>query len=163
MTKPIRPALILAALAASAAMLAGSSAGAKSGAPAGCTGTASAVWLNVKVDGVRNASGQIAITLYADDSGKFLAKGGALAVGRVKAVSGTTRGCIFVPATGTYAVAIYHDENANEKLDRKGVLPAEGYGFTNNPSTMMGLPSFRAVRLNVPKSGLTTQIKLTYP
>jgi uncharacterized protein (DUF2141 family) len=163
MTKSARPALILAALAASAALFAGGPAGAKSGAPAGCTGTASAVWLNVKVEGVRNASGQIAITLYADDSGKFLAKGGALAVGRVKAVSGTTRGCIFLPSTGTYAVAIYHDENANEKLDRKGIMPAEGYGFTNNPSTMVGLPSFRSVRLNVPKSGLTTQIKLTYP
>jgi uncharacterized protein (DUF2141 family) len=163
MIRPSRLILTTAALAAGAALLASGSAGAKSGAPAGCTGDASAVWLNVKIDGVRNANGQMAITLYADDSGKFLAKGGALTVGRVKAVSGTTRGCIFLPSTGTYAVAIYHDENANEKLDRKGVLPAEGYGFTNNPSTMMGLPAFRAVRLNVPKAGLTTQIKLTYP
>lgn len=149
--------------AASAGLLLSSPAAAKGGAPAGCTGTASATWLNVKVSGVRNASGQIAITLYSDDAGKFLAKGGALAVGRVKARTGTTTGCIFLPSTGTYAVAIYHDENANEKLDRKGILPAEGYGFTNNPSTMAGLPSFRSVRLNVPKSGLTTAIKLTYP
>jgi uncharacterized protein (DUF2141 family) len=163
MTTFTRSSLAVATLAAGAAVLLGSAAGARGTAPRGCTGIPSETWLNVTVSGVRNASGQIAITLYADDSGKFLAKGGALAVGRVKAVSGTTRGCIFVPATGTYAVAIYHDENANEKLDRKGVLPAEGYGFTNNPSTMMGLPSFRAVRLNVPKSGLTTQIKLTYP
>ena len=163
MISPSRSILVAAALASSAAVIMGSPAGAKSGAPASCTGTASAFWLNVKVSGVRNGNGQIAITLYPDNSGKFLAKGGALAVGRVKAVSGTTRGCIFLPATGTYAVAIYHDENANEKLDRNGILPAEGYGFTNNPSTMVGLPSFRSVRLNVPKTGLTTQIKLTYP
>ena len=163
MNRLIGSILAASALAVGAVMVASGPAAAKSGAPAGCTGTASAFWLNVKVDGVRNASGQIAITLYADDSGKFLAKGGALAVGRVKAVSGTTRGCIFLPSTGTYAVAVYHDENANEKLDRNGIRPAEGFGFTNNPSTMAGLPSFRSVRLNVPKSGLTTQIKLTYP
>ena len=155
--------LTAAALATGSALLLGNPATAKGGAPAGCTGTSSGTWLNVKVEGVRNGNGQIAITLYADDSGKFLAKGGALAVGRVKAVSGTTRGCIFLPLTGTYAVAIYHDENANQKLDRKGILPAEGYGFTNNPSTMAGLPAFRSVRLNVPKAGLTTAIKLTYP
>lgn len=158
-----RSSLAVAVIAAGAAVLLGSPARAKGTAPRGCTGTPSETWLNVAVSGVRNASGQIAITLYADDSGKFLAKGGALAVGRVKAVAVTTRGCIFLPSTGTFAVAIYHDENANEKLDRNGILPAEGYGFTNNPSTMAGLPSFRSVRLGVPKSGLTTQIKLTYP
>ena len=163
MISPTRSILVVALLAASAAGILGGPAGAKTGAPAGCTGTASAVWLSVKVDSVRNGNGQIAITLYPDDSGKFLAKGGALAVGRVKAVSGTTRGCIFLPAAGTYALALYHDENANEKLDRNGILPTEGYGFTNNPSTMAGLPSFRSVRLKVPKTGLTTQIKLTYP
>jgi uncharacterized protein (DUF2141 family) len=163
MIKPTRTLLVVAALAAGVTVLLGSPAGAKNSAPRGCTGTPSDTWLNVAVSGVRNASGQIAITLYADESGKFLAKGGALAVGRVRAVAGTTRGCIFLPSTGTYAVAVYHDENANEKLDRKGILPAEGYGFTNNPSTMAGLPSFRSVRLNVPKSGLTTQVKLTYP
>ncbi len=163
MFKPAHALLAVTALLASSALLLGSPATAKAGPPTGCTGTPSATWLGVKVDGVRNAKGQIAITLYPDDAGKFLAKGGALAVGRVKAVSGTTRGCIFLPKTGTYAIAIYHDENTNEKLDRNGILPAEGYGFTNNPSTMAGLPSFRSVRLNVAKSGMTTAIKLTYP
>jgi uncharacterized protein (DUF2141 family) len=116
------------------------------------------------VDGVRNGNGLIAVTLYADNSSKFLAKKGSLYVGRVDARSGTTRACIHVPKPGVYAVAIYHDENANRKFDRSGVgLPAEGYGFTNNPSTIAGLPSFRSVRLNVPKTGLTTQIQLKYP
>ncbi len=132
--------------------------------PAGCTGPASATWLNVVVDGVRNGSGVIAITLYADDSSKFLVKRGSLYVGRVEASPGTTRGCIFVPKPGVYALALYHDENRDGRFDRTGLgLPAEGYGFSNNPATLAGLPQFRSVRLSVPKSGLTSRIQMKYP
>jgi uncharacterized protein (DUF2141 family) len=164
MTLPIRSLAAVVALAAGTVALAPGAAGAKSGPPVGCSGTASTAWLNVKIEGVRSAKGLIALTLYADNSSQFLAKGGALHVARVDAKAGTTRACLFVPETGVYALAVYHDENANQKFDRSGIgLPAEGYGFTNNPSTVAGLPSFRAVRLNVPEAGLTTQIKLKYP
>ncbi|MCZ8170617.1 MAG: DUF2141 domain-containing protein, partial [Brevundimonas sp.] len=86
--------------------------------PAGCTGPASATWLNVVVEGVRNGNGLIAITLYADIPSKFLVRKGSLYVGRVDATAGTTRGCIFVPKPGVYAVAIYHDEDGDQSLDR---------------------------------------------
>ena len=133
-------------------------------APAGCTGTPSQTWLNVVVDGVRSGKGLVAVTLYADDSSKFLARHGSLYVGRVNAQPGTTRACIFVPKPGIYALALYHDENASKGFDRTGLgLPAEGFGFSNNPATLAGLPSFKSVRLAVPKSGLTTRIHLRYP
>ena len=121
-------------------------------------------WLNVVVDGVKNSNGLVAVTLYADDASKFLVKRGSLYVGRVDAQSGTTRACIFVPRTGVYALALYHDENANRSFDRTGIgFPAEGFGFSNNPATLAGLPTFKSVRLNVPKSGLTTRIHMKYP
>ena len=133
-------------------------------APAGCTGPASGTWIKVVTEGVRNASGLVAITLYADDSSRFLVHHGSLYVGRVRAVAGTTEACIFVPRPGIYAIAIYHDENANQKFDRTSLgLPAEGYGFSNNASTLLGLPSFDSVRLNIPRSGLTAHIRLKYP
>jgi uncharacterized protein (DUF2141 family) len=139
-------------------------AGPAAAAPAGCTGRASDTWINVSVEGVRNSKGLVAITLYADDSSRFLAKKGSLYVGRVPASAGTTRGCIFVPKPGVYAIAIYHDENSSRKFDRTGIgLPAEGYGFSNNPATLAGLPAFRSVRLNMPKSNLTTHISIKYP
>ena len=132
--------------------------------PAGCTGPASATWLRVVVDGVRSDSGLVAITLYADDARRFLVRHGSLYVGRTPAVAGTTDGCIFVPRTGTYAVAIYHDENANQRFDRNFLgLPAEAYGFSNNPPTLLGLPSFHSVRMAVTQSGQTIRIHLHYP
>lgn len=132
--------------------------------PAGCTGPASATWLNINAEGMRSSNGLLAITLYVDDSRKFLAKKGSLYVGRINARAGSTRGCIFVPQPGVYAVALYHDENANQSFDRTGIgLPAEGYGFTNNPVTLAGLPAFSSVRLNVPRTGLTARIQMKYP
>lgn len=132
--------------------------------PPGCTGPASATWLNVVVNGVRDDSGLVAVTLYADDSSKFLIKHGSLYVGRVDARAGTTRACIFVPKPGVYALALYHDANANRAFDRTGLgLPAEGFGFSNNPATLAGLPSFKSVRIAVPKTGLTTHVSMKYP
>lgn len=130
----------------------------------GCTGTPSDTRLFVNVSGVRNAQGLIAVTLYADDRKKFLAKRGSLYVGRVPAQAGSTRVCIHLPRPGTYAIAVYHDEDANRKLNRKGIgTPAEGYGFSNNASTVFGLPNFSSVRFGAPRSDLSTAIKLKYP
>ncbi len=132
--------------------------------PPGCTGHPSDTWLTVIAEGLRSGDGLLAVTLYDDNPRKFLAKGGSLYVGRVQANAGTTRACIFVPQPGVYALALYHDDNANQKFDRTIIgLPAEGYGFSNNASTLAGLPSFRSVRLNVARTGLTTRIHMKYP
>lgn len=156
------PALAVGGMLLTAAASDGASAPAS--APAGCTGPASQTWLNVVINGVQSGDGLVAVTLYADNSRKFLVKRGSMYVGRVNATAGTTRACIFVPEPGVYALAIYHDANANQSFDRTGIgLPAEGYGFTNNPATLAGLPSFRSVRLDVPRTGLTTRIQMKYP
>jgi uncharacterized protein (DUF2141 family) len=138
--------------------------GASATPPADCGGPASAIWINVDVADVRNGNGLIAVTLYADDSSTFLAHHGSLYTGRFPAHEGVTHTCIFVPSPGVYAIAAYHDENANRKLDRGDAgAPTEGFGFSNNPSTFMGLPAFTRVRLSVPKPNLGTTIHLRYP
>ena len=132
-------------------------------AQAECTGTPSPFRLFVNVDNVRSSEGLIAVTLYADDRRKFLAKLGSLYVGRVPARQGRTQVCIHVPRPGTYALAVYHDANADRRFDRTGLgLPAEGFGFSNNPPTFLGMPNFNRVRLNLPKTDLSTTIRLHY-
>jgi uncharacterized protein (DUF2141 family) len=131
---------------------------------AACTGPESPIKLFVNVTGVRSAAGLIAVTLYADNPHKFLAKRGSLYVGRVPAVSPTTRVCIHVPTTGTYAIAVYHDADSSRKFNRTGLgLPAEAYGFSNNPPTLFGLPSFSKVRIGVLRTDTQTTVKLKYP
>ena len=135
-----------------------------SAADSACTGHASDYKLYVDVQGVRSSNGLVAVTLYADDSTKFLAHHGSLYVGRVPAQMGTTSVCIHVPRTGVYAVAVYHDANANRRYDRTSLgLPDEGYGFSNNPPVFLGMPAWKGVRLTVPKTDTRTRIKLRYP
>lgn len=131
---------------------------------ADCTGTPSATRLYVDVQGVRASKGLIAVTLYADDSKRFLVKHGSLYVGRVAATAPMTRVCIYLPAPGTYAIAVYHDINGNQKFDRNMLgLPSEAYGFSNNASTFFGLPSFNSVRIALPHNDMTISVKLKYP
>lgn len=130
----------------------------------GCTGPESPLKFYVNVTGVNAAKGLIAVSLYADNPSKFLAKRGSLYVGRVAAKSPTTRVCIHIPTAGTYAIAVYHDTDANRKFNRTGIgLPAEGYGFSNNPGTLFGLPSFSKVRIGIPRTNVQTTVKLKYP
>jgi len=129
-----------------------------------CTGTPSATKAYVNVKNVKSASGLVAVTLYADNSKKFLVKHGSLYVGRVPAKAGTTRVCIYVPKPGVYAVAVYHDQDGNRKFNRSGIgFPKEPFGFSNNASTLAGLPAFKSVRINVPKDGFEMSITLKEP
>lgn len=148
-----------------AALLAAASAGPASGAPQpACTGTPSKVRLYVNVEGVRSATGLVAVTLYADDRKRFLAHRGSLYVGRAPARSPATRVCIHLPSTGVWGLAVYHDADGDRSFDKNGLgLPAEAFGFSRNPATLFGLPNFSSVRFNVPRSGLQTTVKLKYP
>ena len=130
-----------------------------------CLGPQSNVWITVTVDGLRNANGQVATTIYADNPDRFLVKNGSLYVVRTPTVAGATRFCVFVPQTGVYAIAVYHDEDNSGTLNRSGVLgiPTEGFGFSNNPPTLASLPTFRSVRINIPRTNLATTIHLKYP
>lgn len=50
-------------------------------------------------------------------------------------------------AFGEYAIRLFHDENVNDTLDTNFIgLPSEDYGFSNNPSTMFGYPSYEDVK-----------------
>jgi uncharacterized protein (DUF2141 family) len=129
-----------------------------------CTGHPGPIRLHVSVSNVRSSDGLIAVTLYADDSRRFLARRGSLYVGRVPARPGTTQVCIFLPAPGTYAIAVYHDADANRHITRNAIgLPDEGYGFSNNAPAIFGLPSFSRVRIAIPRDNMTTSIRLRYP
>ncbi|MFC7554920.1 DUF2141 domain-containing protein [Pseudoroseomonas wenyumeiae] len=64
---------------------------------------------------------------------------------------------------GIYAVAVYHDENNDHDFNRTLLgMPAEGYGFSNDAPTVIGLPSFESVRFQVGPEGARVPIRLRY-
>lgn len=150
---------------ATAALVLGFSAMAQAAsAPRGCTGPVSKTWLKLSIEQVRSSNGVITLTLYPDDQAKFLAPKGSLYVTRVKARARVTGACIYLPGPGTFALAFYHDENGNGKMDRNAIgIPQEGFGFSNNPSILMSAPSFKSVRFSVTATGSSSRIRMKYP
>ena len=51
---------------------------------------------------------------------------------------------------GDYAIAIFHDENGNGKMDKNFLgIPVEAYGFSNNQRVTLGPPRWDAVKFSV--------------
>lgn len=139
----------------------GAAAPAADAAPA-CIGPASDTWINLTVDRVRSSKGQITATLYPDEPKRFLVKNGSLYVASTPAAAGQTRFCLFVPRSGIYVIAIYHDEDSSGTINRGGLfgIPTEAVGFSNNPTILFGPPSFRSVRIDVQRANQSTSITL---
>jgi uncharacterized protein (DUF2141 family) len=63
---------------------------------------------------------------------------------------------------GTYAVSLFHDENANGRMDTKMGIPAEGYGFSRDAAILFGPPKFDAAKVAVGAADLVLPIKVRY-
>ena len=65
---------------------------------------------------------------------------------------------------GTYAIAIYHDENNNGKLDSNFIgIPKEGTGASNNAKGKFGPPKFEDAKFEHQKNEtVLTTITLSY-
>lgn len=118
--------------------------------------------MQIRVLGVRESRGTITVDVHDDDPAKFLKSGGKLARLRVPAVAGETAFCVTVPRAGIYALAIYHDRNANTKLDKNFIgLPSEPFGLSNNPPLRLAMPKHRdsAFEVNGPRTPVLIDLR----
>ncbi|MBY0427835.1 MAG: DUF2141 domain-containing protein, partial [Alphaproteobacteria bacterium] len=68
----------------------------------------------------------------------------------VKIVQGTAVFSFKGVAPGTYAVAVYHDENGNGKMDTNFIgIPKERTGASNDAKGKMGPPKFQDAKFVV--------------
>lgn len=129
----------------------------------GCVGPAGpgATRLIVEATELRNMAGEVVFTVYPDSRSRFLAKGGKLLRARVPARAPVTRACFNLPP-GTYALAHYHDENRDRDFNRSLIAPKEGFGFSNDAPTSIGLPSLAAARFALPPGGRLLRMRTRY-
>lgn len=131
-------------------------------ATAACTGQPTGtVRLDVVATDLRNGDGEVAFTVYPDDRRRFLAKGGKLLRVRVPARAPATRACFLLPP-GSYAIAQYHDENGDHNFNRTLFVPKEGFGFSNDAPTSVGLPSLDQARFTLGANGGTVHMRMRY-
>ncbi len=103
--------------------------------------------LEVQIDGIPNTKGTIFIGLF-NSSASFPVFGKQYK-GVVVEHKGKSQTYRFknLPKD-SYALAIYHDENKNGKLDKNLFgAPTEAYGFSNNARETFSAPSFEAAKV----------------
>lgn len=79
----------------------------------------------------------------------------------VPALNGETVQFKDVPQ-GRYAIALFHDENGNGRMDKMMMLPKEGFGFSRDAPLQFGPPRFGAASFQVGPAQLRTAIKVRY-
>ncbi|RLD43051.1 MAG: hypothetical protein DRI88_11165 [Bacteroidetes bacterium] len=127
------------------------------------TGFSQSEDLTVVISGIKNQEGQIRIGVFsnADD---FKVKehpvdSAVVAVSNQQSVTYTFHKL----PPGTYAIAVYHDENNDGTLNKRQMgIPVEGIGFSNLTKSSRRPPDFEKVVFYLKEEPLTLEIPLFY-
>jgi uncharacterized protein (DUF2141 family) len=123
---------------------------------------ASSADLTITVNGIRNASGSVSAGIYNRASG-FTNAAEALVVVRIKAREGSVGFTVHDLTPGQYAVAAYHDENGNGRLDIDPTgAPTEGYGVSNGARNPVAPPEFAKAALELRDQNKSVTIDIAY-
>lgn len=120
--------------------------------------------IHVKILDIRNSIGAVACALFESSEGfptEYLRSATNIVFMKVRDKQAR---CDFedIPS-GTYALAVVHDENMNGELDTNWMgVPKEGYGFSNDAKGLLGAPTFSAASFPYDGQNLELTISLTY-
>ena len=117
--------------------------------------------LKVELSGLRDQRGMVHACLTRSPAHFPDCKSDPAAI--MQTIPGTVRELLFrsLPP-GRYALAVFHDENANRKLDTFLGVPREGFGFSRNPTIRFGAPRFDKVTIELATGFARTSVRLQY-
>lgn len=127
--------------------------------PALCRGEGPAVLINVSA--IKSGEGTLRVQLYRGTAQDWLESGRWLKRIEMPARAGSMSFCMPVPEPGTYAIAVRHDVNDNDKTD----LTKDGGGMSNNPSINifnLGKPSYKKTAFAVGREVKSISIRMRY-
>jgi uncharacterized protein (DUF2141 family) len=119
--------------------------------------------LSVRLVNLRSDVGQIGCELYVSEKG-FPKNHSAALQTKWCPIASKESLCRFDPIpAGTYAIACFHDENNNGKLDT-GLfgVPTEGVVASNHAKGFMGPPSFRDAKFWFAGAATELRLKMGY-
>lgn len=119
--------------------------------------------LTATINGLKSQNGQLCLSLFSQASG-FPSRGDRAIASQCIRVSDASPGITFKDLhPGSYAVAVFHDANADGKLN-KGFLgiPREGFGFSRNPRIGTSAPRFKDAVFLVLSPDTEIEIEMKY-
>lgn len=95
----------------------------------------------LSVHKVRKTRGLITVDLHNDNPEGWINSSGRVGRERADAKEGTTNICVPVETAGTYAIAVYHDKDADHEFDKNFLgIPSEPFGISNDPKIGLSAP-----------------------
>lgn len=117
--------------------------------------------LEVEVAGLRNSKGVIQACLTQDRVHFPDCKADRHAIKQT--VNAATGALVFTGLEpGDYALALFHDENRNGRLDTVFGIPKEGFGFSRNPVVRFGAPRYDKTNIELPAGVTRMRVRLQY-
>jgi uncharacterized protein (DUF2141 family) len=121
--------------------------------------------LTLRISGLKDAKGKIAVAVFAAPDGFPREDEKAVKAVRlpVDASSHSALTVIRNLPAGDYAVAVYHDDNETGRLETNFLgIPQKGYGFSQNVRPRMRAPAFDEARFALPEQGAELDIAVRY-
>ncbi len=105
--------------------------------------------IEMRVEGFRSSKGVARIALCRPDTGFPDCGKAAVRTASIPIVNGAATVSFTKLPAGTYAASVFHDANANGKLDTFAGIPREGYGFSRNPPFRPRAPVFSESEIHI--------------
>lgn len=120
--------------------------------------------LSVEIAGLRSRRGQVCLSVFDSQRGFPGEATRALRSQCVRVKDDQSVTVSFAGLrSGSYAVAVLHDENADGKANRNLVgIPTEGFGFSRNPGLRAGPPKFGEAAFLAAGARTKVQIQMRY-
>ncbi len=119
--------------------------------------------LTICVEGIRNNEGVIRLAFYQNDE-EFQHDKPFRSETISKDTLSTNSFCMQYSGlkAGTYGIALLDDENENNRMDYKLLIPAEGFGFSDYYSEGTKRPKFDDFKFNLDQQEKKVYIRIKY-
>jgi uncharacterized protein (DUF2141 family) len=116
------------------------------------------------INNIRNKSGLIRIGVFSSPEGYPDKPSESYSFSKDTIKTGQLRFLMPAKQSGSFAITILDDENSNGKMDyRLGIIPREGFGFSNNPKvTGHKAPSFEQTAIKFKGGKIRISVRMVY-
>ncbi|BBD68087.1 hypothetical protein NIES4072_46010 [Nostoc commune NIES-4072] len=119
--------------------------------------------LTVEIDGLKNKQGQVCVSIFASSEGFPSDRNRSLQKQCTKITSTPLAISFENLKAGSYAVAVFHDQNSDGTLNSNVFgIPNEGFGFSSNPEIRTRAAKFSEAAFLVAGPETDIQIQLKY-
>jgi uncharacterized protein (DUF2141 family) len=127
------------------------------------SGVQSPEGIELVITNIRNKEGVIRIGLFKSEVGYPDKPAESFSLAKDTISGGLIR--LFIPSgkSGSFGFSILDDENRDGKMDyRLGIIPKEGFGFSNNPKVSRKAPSYTETAISFTGGLKKVVVKMVY-